>query len=1011
MLGKMKLSASWIFAIAACAPWGLAGQDFKLGASPNPREAQWVDSVFNAMRPDQRLGQLFMIRAHSDKGPEHERQVEATIKKYQVGGLCFFQGTPERQVALVNRYQALADVPLLIGIDGEWGLGMRMKESTISFPRQLTLGAIQNNRLIYDLGAEIARQMRRVGVTVNFAPVVDINNNRENPVINTRSFGEDRYNVTVKGYMYMKGMQDNGVLACAKHFPGHGDTDVDSHYDLPLIRHDRQRLDSIELYPFRALSDYGVGSFMVAHLQMPSLETRPNRPTTLSENTVTRLLIEELGFQGLIFTDGLEMKGVTKYFSNGAVEAEALLAGNDILLLPEDIDASMREIKKYLADGRLSQAALDERVKKILRAKYRLGLTYFTPLRVDKAREDLNSAAAMTLKRRLYAEALTLVRDDERTLPLGGLDSLRVASLSIGASAKTPFQRKLDDYGKIDHYQAGKDLAEKDALRKYDIVIVSLHDMSAFASRGYGISAASRRLIEGLNQHTKVILVLFGTPYALHYFDDLDRVLVAYEEDSMAQDMAAQALFGAIPLRGRLPVTASPRSAFNMGVMTKPNLSLGFATPQENGLHPDTLLRIERLANRAIELGATPGCVVLAAKDGRIVYHQAFGYHAYDKKRPAAPDDVYDLASITKIAAATLAVMKLYEEGQVDLDAPIGQYLPMLAGSNKADLTLRAILAHRARLQNWIPFYKSTITASRRDPRPRPDLYRTRAEGAFQIPVTEKLFLREDYVDKIWRRIIDSELRVQGGYHYSDLGFYLIRAMVESLSGLPFDEYVRKHFYQPLGLRDMTFRPWQSIPLERIPPTEEDRYFRRQRVHGYVHDMGAAMLGGVSGHAGLFGNARELAVIMQMLLQGGYYGGRRYFEESTVKLFATRHPESTRRGLGFDMFAAHPSTRSNMSARASHATFGHTGFTGSCVWADPENQLVFVFLANRTYPSMNNYKLSRMETRERIQTALYEAIMMNDESGGAPVAAGQYPAEPRLTQYDKEEKAGAGGAQ
>lgn len=976
----------WLLFVLGSISQGTA-QDFRLTTSADPLEARWVDSIFNEMTPEERIGQLFMIRAHSDLGEDHIRQVEELIETYQVGGLCFFQGTPEKQLELTNAYQQLTShVPLMIAIDAEWGLGMRMRESVMSFPRQLMLGAIQNNRLLYEMGEEIARQLRRVGTTVNFAPVADVNNNPENPVINTRSFGEDRYNVTVKSYMYMKGMQDHGVMACAKHFPGHGDTDVDSHHDLPVIPFDRYRLDSIELYPFRALADYGIGSMMIAHLNVPVLDDRDNRPTTLSENTVTNLLKRNMGFKGLIFTDALEMKGVTKHYESGEVEAEALLAGNDILVLPEDLEAAMSEIRNYLEAGQLLQADLDARVKKVLRAKYRLGLKTYEPQPVEGIRKDINRPEAMTLKRRLIREALTLVRNEKGLIPFAELDSMQMASLSIGASSKTPFQQRLDAYADFTHLQTDKNISQKEQaallgqLESYDAVLVSLHDMSSYASREYGVTESTRDFIYELSRRTEVILTVFGTPYALRYFDDVDHVLEAYDEDPVTQDLAAQALFGVFAIRGRLPVTASLRSSFNTGITTQPTFRLGFTFPEEVDLNSDTLRRIEELAQRAVELKATPGCVVLVAKNGQVVYEKAFGHHTYRRERSVRVDDVYDLASLTKILASTLAVMKLKEEGALDLDAPIARYLPELDSTNKAELSLRSIMAHHAGLISWIPFYQQTLTGSRRYPKPSSAFYRRSPGDAYEVPVTSQLFLRRDMVDTIWQQIANSELRNGRGYRYSDLGFYLIAKVIESVSGQPLDQYAAAHFYRPLGLRTATFRPWQHLSLEQVPPTEEDRYFRRQRVHGYVHDMGAAMLGGVSGHAGLFASAREVAVLMQMLLQEGYYGGRRYLDAATVREFLTRYPGSSRRAIGFDMFQLDAHYGPNLSPLASKESFGHTGFTGTCTWADPENEVVYVFLSNRTYPSMKNYKLNRMDVRDRIQTMVYEAVSPREES-------------------------------
>ncbi|KAA3633409.1 MAG: beta-N-acetylhexosaminidase [Bacteroidetes bacterium] len=969
-----------IIILGICLTTTITAQLSSKEAGSDPKENLWVDSVFTEMTPDERLGQLFGIRAHSDLGAKHIAEVEAIIKKYKVGGLCFFQGTPEKQVELINRYQKLsAHMPLMISIDGEWGLGMRMKKSTISYPRQLMLGAIRDNDLIYDFGVEVARQMKRVGVHVNFAPVVDINNNPANPVIHTRSFGEDRDNVAVKSYMYMKGMQDNGVLGCAKHFPGHGDTDVDSHYDLPKIMHSRSRLDSMELYPFRILSWKGVGSMMVAHLEVPSLEERPNRPTTLSRNTVTNLLRKELGFEGIIFTDALEMKGVTKHFAPGQVEAEALLAGNDVLLLPEDMEAAIREINKYLEEGKLSQKQLDESVKRVLRAKYRLGLSSFTPIETNNIRQELNTSEARALKQKLIENALTLVRNENNLIPLKKLEGLKLGSISLGVTKKSAFQARMDNYAQVEHFQNRKEISADrkkyliGQLKDKDVVIVGIHNMTGSAKQSYGITAQQRDFIGTLSQHTKVIITVFGTPYSLKFFDNNDWVLQAYQDELMVHDAAAQALFGGIPLSGRLPVTASEKSKFNTGLETASLFRMGFSIPEGVGMTADTLNKIKELAEEGIKSRAFPGCVVLAAKDGRIIYEEAFGHHTYDKRIKMRTTDLFDVASITKIAAATIAVMKMEDEGLISVDDSLGTYLPVLEGSNKSGLIIRDVMAHRAGLKSWIPFYKATIEG-RRYPKLSEEYYRTKKSEEFNIEVAENVYLRNDYPDTIFLRIIESDLRTKRDYKYSDLGFYFISLLTEARTGKTLDAYVQEEFYGPLALQSTCFNPKGKFPLDRVVPTEKDRYWRNQEVHAYVHDMGAAMMGGVSGHAGLFASAEDLAIIMQMLLWKGEYAGEKFLSGKTVDNFTTRHKLDTRRGIGFDMPQLDPDASSPLSELASAQTFGHLGFTGTAVWADPETNIIYVFLSNRTFPSMRNYKINKMDIRPRMQTVFYESL-------------------------------------
>lgn len=953
-----------------------------LGRAADRQEASWVDSVYNAMNEDERIGQLFMIRAHSDLGPDHVAKVEKMVKDYHVGAMCFFQGDPEEQIRLINQYQALSPgVPILMAIDAEWGLGMRMKTSTISYPYQLTLGAIQDNQLLYKMGLEVGHQLRRTGLHVNFAPVVDVNNNAANPVINFRSFGEDRYNVTAKSYQYMRGMQEAGILTSAKHFPGHGDTDVDSHLDLPVITHDRQRLDSLELYPFKALVDRGITGVMIAHLHVPAFDSRPNRPTTLSRATVTQLLRDSLGFDGIIYTDALEMKGVTKHFAAGQVEAEAVLAGADMLCLPEDLGAALREIKKYMTEGKISEAQLAASVKRILRAKYRLGLTSYLPIDAKGVRAELNRPEALALKQQLLEAAMTLVRNPGSLIPFTELDSTAYASLSIGASALTPFQKRLADYVKMPHWQVGKEISAERAdqlmktLEKNDVVIVGMHDMSSRASQNYGLTTSSINFLKQLAKKTKVVLVVFGNPYSLKYFDDFDWVLEAYQEDGMSQDVAAQALFGAFPIRGRLPITASEKSRFNTGVSTPASIRLGYALPEAVGLSSDTLAQIGTLIQQAIDSGATPGAVVLIAKDGKVIFHEAFGHYTYSATDAMERDAIFDLASVTKIAATTISVMRLQGEHQLDVDHPLSQYFPELAASNKKDLLLREIMAHRAGLQAWIPFFEQTLAGSKKNPKPSEKYYRSSASGDFTVPVTDHLFMRQDFVDSIWQQIIQSELRDNKDYVYSDLGFYMLGRTVGRVSGIPLEEYVQKHFYHPLGLQTTTYKPWMKYSLEKIVPSERDQYWRQQKVQAYVHDMGAAMLGGVSGHAGLFADANDMAILLEMIRRGGHYGGQRYLKEQVIHDFTRRFPGETRRGTGFDMVELDQHKAPNLSHYASTDTFGHLGFTGTAVWVDPANNLTFIFLSNRTYPSMYNRKLSTMNIRPRVQDIAYRAMI------------------------------------
>ncbi len=950
-------------------------------ASAQDAKTNWVNAQLQAMTIDQKIGQLFTIRAHSDLGEDHIASVRSQIREYHVGGLCFFQGTPLEHAKLINEYQSLSQMPLLISMDAEWGLGMRFRKGVVQYPRPLMLGAIQDNSLLYDLGAEIGRQLRDLGVHLNFAPVADVNNNPSNPVINDRSFGEDKYNVSTKAYMMMRGMQDQGVAACAKHFPGHGDTDVDSHHDLPVITHNRERLDDIELFPFRTLIKHDIKSMMVAHLNLPELEPA-GLPTTLSHRVTTDLLRGEMGFKGVIFTDGMEMQAVSGKYPNGVAEVMAFNAGNDVILLPNDLPLAFQSIKEKFTAGEISIERIEASVRRILALKYDSGLHHYRPASLDALASRLNNEQAQDIKQALIRQSLTLVRNNHAQIPF--LESYHsYGSLSIGTNTLTDFQLMLDKYDKMPRYFIDHKITAEESkklvanLARKDVVLISLHDMSKYASKDFGLDVSALRLIQQLSEKTKVVLTVFGSPYSLAFFDHIDHVLMAYNDDEETQRLAAQALFGAVALKGRLPITATALSSFGTGIDTKEHFRIGWGSPAQVGMNSDSLREIDHIMHEIMQRKAAPGAQILVAKKGSIIFEKAYGYHTYAKKKPVQMGQLYDLASVTKITAATLAVMKLYEEGKIDLDTPIDQYLPELKNSNKGKLILRDIMAHHAGLKPWIPFYQYTLDEKTK--RPDPDYYKPTSSAEYEVAVTEGMFLRSDYPDSIWHAIIESDLRERRDYRYSDLGFYIIAKVVEEISEQPFSEYLVDHFYGPLNMRKTTFNPLENFERSEIVPTEKDNYFRFTTVHGEVHDMGAAMLNGISGHAGLFSNAEDLAKLYQMLLNKGHYGGRQFLKPETIKTFTTRHPRSTRRALGYDMKELKEKASCNIAEECSSLTFGHYGFTGTAVWVDPTEELIFIFLSNRTYPSMKNNLLFKDNYRSKIQSAIYKSIIRKSD--------------------------------
>jgi beta-glucosidase-like glycosyl hydrolase/CubicO group peptidase (beta-lactamase class C family) len=937
-------------------------------SATDPVAAEWVDSVFKSLTKEERIAQLMVIRAHSNLGSDHIAKVTNDIQKYNIGGLCFFQGGPVRQANLTNAYQGMAKTPLMITIDGEWGLGMRL-DSVTKFPYQLTLGALKEDELVYKMGLAVGEQCKRLGVHVNYAPVVDINNNPNNPVIGYRSFGEDKNKVAQLGLAYMKGMQDAGIMACAKHFPGHGDVDVDSHYDLPVITKSMTQLDEMELVPFKALFAAGVGSVMTAHLSVPSIDNTTNKATSISKNAVTDLLKEKLGYNGLTFTDALEMKGVAKYFPGGTIAAEALVAGNDMLCLPESVPETIDAVKKAIKDKKLTWDDINDKVKKVLLAKYDLGLNHGQYIETNNLLEDLN-AKTNKVRYEVAKSTLTVLRNESNAFPISG--KRKIAYVGIGVAELNAFGKSLKEDQDADiYFFTYKDEDPERVLKAikdggYESIIIGIHNFSLRPANNYTISQTAVSLVKELQSFNAATFV-FGNVLAASNFCDATNLVACYQDDDITQQVAAELLQSKIVSMGKLPVSVC---SFKFG----DGIIHGGVKPAKAAILKDKLSAIDSIANDAIAKKAFPGCVVMAVHNGKIIYNKAFGNYEYEKSPAMNIESIFDLASVTKISATTVSIMKLYEEGKVDLKKRLGNYLPVVRGTTKASLQIDDILMHQAGLVPFIAFYKETIDSATGVPNPA--IYSNKLKPGFEYRVAENLYLRNDWEDTLMSRILASPVGPLNKYVYSDNDFIFLGKIVEELSGMPLNEYVEKNFYRRMGMRTTGFKPRKEFALEKIVPTESETHFRRQLIRGDVHDEGASLFGGVAGHAGLFSDAYDLAMLYQMLLNGGEFNGERYFKPETIKLFTAYHSKVSRRGLGFDKPEKDNAKREDPypSLNASPETFGHTGFTGTCVWVDPKVNLVYIFLSNRVYPTRNSPGLSRLNVRPKIQEVIYSAI-------------------------------------
>jgi len=937
------------------------------------RETTWVDSIYNKMSLREKVGQLFMISAYSNKDSVHVNEVNKLVQDYKVGGVIFFQGGPVRQAKLTNLYQSKAKVPLFVGIDAEWGLAMRL-DSTYRYPWNMTLGAIQDLNLIEKVGRNMANENKRIGIHFNFAPVLDINTNPKNPIIGNRSFGEDKVNVSEKAIALMKGVQSQGVFSTGKHFPGHGDTATDSHHALPLVTFSKERLEQIELYPYKRIFDEGLVSVMVGHLNIPSLETTPNMPSSASYNVVTNLLQKELGFEGLIFTDGLAMKGASNFKGPGDLEIAVILAGNDILLCPENVPVAVQKLEAAYNENVITEERLAHSVKKILHYKFKAGLNHYKPIDMANIYTDLNPSQNDALHYQLYENAITVLKNEKEILPIKELDQ-KIAYVKLGDDTNSTFVSTLKKYTEIIEVKdTNLDSLNKE-LRKFDKVIISFHKVNKPWEK-QDFTLTEMLWLKEIAKHNDVILDIFAKPYSLlsiSDFDDIEGLVVSYQNSDISQVVSAELLFGAIAAKGKLPVSINTSFKVNDGLTTEKLNRLAFTAPENVNMNPAILSKIDAVAQKAIDGKMAPGMQVLVARKGSVIFQKSYGNQTYDNGKKVTNTDLYDVASISKMISTLPNVMQLYDKEKVNLDTKLKDMVPFFAKTNKENIIFKDLLTHYAGLQAWIPFYKATLDGNNN---PSEKYYRKIAETGFTTKVADNLYIRNDYHDTIMKIIADSPISLKKEYRYSDFTFIILKEYLERKTHKKLEDLSQQNFYSTLGMNNTLYNPLDKFDKSNIAPTEVDTYFRQQVIQGYVHDMAAAMEGGVAGHAGIFSNAMDVAKMMQLYLQKGNYGNKEYFSPQTFDAFNTCYyaNQGVQRGLGFDKRIGKDGPT---CACVSPSSFGHTGFTGNIAWVDPETEIVYVFLSNRTYPGTNGdeNKLAKGKIREEIQQIIQEAII------------------------------------
>ena len=931
-------------------------------------EKKWVDSVYTSLTLEEKVSQLFINWVSPEQSDFNV--IRKLVEEDKIGGLIFSIGTTNSHIEWLNKFQTIAKTPLLVAMDAEWGPSQRLTD-VFAHPWNMTLGAIQDNSLVRDISKRMAEQNKALGIHYNFSPSVDVNNNSKNPIIGNRSFGEDPNNVYLKAKAYIQGHKDAGVFTSIKHFPGHGDTDKDSHKTLPVINGDIKRLNNVELYPFRRLIEDGIAeSIMLAHLSVPALDEK--YPSSLSYKTVNNLLRDDYEFNGITITDALDMKGVLQD-PNINVDLRAFEVGNDIILMSTNVSQGVKLISESFKKGKISESRLSSSVKKILSLKAKSNLKNFKNISTENILSKVNTSKDTLLYSKAMSSAITLVKNTNNILPL--TNNKKYLHVAFGENDRGDhLYDKMNKYLNVDTY-TNDDITPLFIKTKYDGILISYHGSS---KSPYASNIIPKEIVEKINSisvNNNVVLNLFLNPYSLNSFksiENFESIVIGYQNNMISQEVLADLLFGVSSFKGKIPVSNNFFKVNHGLTFSKKNI-IGFSRPSYEGFDTARLSYLDSIAKNAIDSMMTPGIQMLVSRKGKIVYNKSFGYHTYEKVNKLENNHVFDLSSITKILATMPLVLQEFDNKNISLETNLSELFPKKKLNEKGSISIKEMLSHYARLRPWIPFYEETLN---RKEKPKSRFYKSNSKSTFSTRVSENLFLKSNYREKIFKSILDSELRDTLEYKYSDLPFYFLKFWFEDLYNKPLNILADEKIFEPLGLKRTMFNPHESISLEEIVPSERDDFFRHSKLHGYVHDEGAAMLGGISGHAGLFSNAYEVAIVLQAMIQKGSYNNQRLFSENSFNTFNYCYycDNDNRSGVGFDkpqVEGKHGSTFGGVSMNS----FGHYGYTGSIAWADPDEEIIFIFLSNRTYPTRENTLLQTSNIRTRAQEIVYKSLI------------------------------------
>ena len=924
-----------------------------------PPSYPWAKATLARLSLPEKVGQLIGIRATGL--PRHPSSPAAVrlrelVQKLKVGTVVVFESEVGTLPRLLNELQQSADLPLLVAADMERGIAFRVRRGVVPLPFAMAIGATRSEEAARFSGEVAAREGRALGIHWAFAPVADVNNNPANPVINIRSFGEDPELVSRLVAAFVRGAREGGLLTTAKHFPGHGDTAVDTHLQLARVGADRARLDAVELKPFRSAVEAGVDWVMMGHIAAPALDPT-DAPATLSE-PITDALRGQLGFRGLVVTDGMDMAGVRPAWT-GEAAVRAVRAGADMILLPPEPEVAVQSLLRAVQEGQLTVERIEASVLRILETKERLGLHRSRLVDPDAATKSLARPEDLARAADIARESITVVRNEGGVLPLRAEDPLRILHLVLSSDARNVLIQGIPEEeleGRrvpAETVNLGPEVSEETAAAMVEKARAATHVLASCFVRVAGskgtadMSPSHARLLEAIAASGRPLIVLsFGSPYLLRQFPEVPVYLAAYGGAESSQRAAFAALFGEYAVRGKLPVTLPGLYAYGHGIeIPRREMTLRRAAPEDAGFRPGGLTEADRVLDDAVASRAFPGGVVAIGREGALVELRAFGQLSYDRGAPEVrTDTIYDLASLTKVIVTTTAAMMLVDEGKLDLGKRVSDFLPRFHGGAKDQVTVAQLLTHSAGLEWWAPLYK-------------------------------ELKSKDAYLE----RIESMDLAYEPGTKsvYSDLGLFLLGEILERVAGRPLDEIARQRIFGPLGMRDTGYLPPPAL-LPRIAPTEMDPW-RGRLVRGEVHDENAYAVGGIAPHAGLFGTAPDLARFAQMLLNGGVFEHHRLVSRGTLELFTKRGaiPASTR-AIGWDTVMDDTGVRSSTPGTPGYSSggrlfsprsFGHTGFTGTSMWMDPERRLFVILLTNRVHPSRENNAI------RQVRSSLADAVV------------------------------------